>query len=46
MQDLASLTDDPMYRYDARLFLGRTYLNQKEYALANIWFVASREAKG
>jgi len=46
MQDLASLTDDPMYRYDARLFLGRTYLNQKEYALAKTRFASSRETKG
>ena len=45
MEDLGSLTDDIVYAYDARLFLGRTYLNQKEYDLANTQFASSREIK-
>jgi len=42
--DLSSLIDDKSYGFDTKLFLWRTYYNQKIFDKATEWFQASRES--
>lgn len=45
IEDLLSVIDDTDYGYDARIFVGRSFMNQKNTQEAKDWFISGREKK-